>query len=190
VATKPRRTSAQFRYLADPVCIASLLIYVVNRFYLKPHHIGGLFTVGYLNDVLCLPLFMPMILRAQHMLGLRRHDDYPRLWEILQHWVIFSILFEVIIPRFPMQFDSTADPWDVVAYLAGGLAAWVWWRWQAGPYFPDSNLSSNYDKTLRKHRRAFPYRLHPSRGAGPEDRRAVARIAEGHGISTNRTQER
>ena len=125
---KPRRGS--FGYLADPVCIASLLIYVANRWYLKPHHIGGWFTHGYLNDVLCLPLFLPMILRAQQILGLRRRDDYPRLWEVLQHWAIFSIVFEGIIPRFPSRFDSTADTFDVLAYLAGGLLAWAWWRWR------------------------------------------------------------
>lgn len=120
----------RFGYLADPICIASLLIYVVNRWYWKPRHIGGWFTHGYLNDVLCLPLFLPMILRAQQILGLRRHDDYPRLWEVLQHWAIFSIVFEVIIPRFPSRFDSTADPFDVLAYLAGGLLAWAWWSWR------------------------------------------------------------
>ena len=121
------RQAKLFRYVADPICIACLLIYPVNRFYLKPHHIGGWFTHGYLNDVMCLPLFLPMILFAQRQLGLRRHDGYPRWWEIGQHWAIFSVVFEVVLPRMGPAFDTTADPWDVVAYAAGGALAGAWW---------------------------------------------------------------
>ncbi len=118
----------RFRYYADPVCIACLLIYPLNRFYLKPRHIGGWFTHGYLNDVICLPLFLPMILYAQRLTGLRRYDGYPRWWEIVQHWAIFSIVFEVVLPRMGPAFDTTADPWDVLAYAVGGTAAGIWWR--------------------------------------------------------------
>jgi hypothetical protein len=131
-STKWRRQVAtdapRFRYYADPVCIACLLIYPLNRFYLKPHHIGGWFTHGYLNDVMCLPLFLPMILFGQRVLRLRRHDGYPQWWEIAQHWAIFSVVFEVVLPRMGTTFDTTADPWDVVAYAAGGIAAGAWWH--------------------------------------------------------------
>ena len=119
-----------FRYYADPLCVACLLVYPLNRFYFKPHHIGGWFTHGYLNDVMCLPLFLPMILFGQRVLRLRRHDGFPRWWEIVQHWVIFSVVFEVVLPRMGPAFDTTADPWDVVAYAAGGAGALagLWWR--------------------------------------------------------------
>ena len=93
----------QFRYLADPACIISLIIYAINRFFLKPHHIGGWFTHGYLNDVLCLPLFVPMILYAQHLMRLRRHYGFPRVWEIFQIWVAFILVFQVVIPRIPQD---------------------------------------------------------------------------------------
>ena len=81
----------------------------------------------YLNDVLCLPLFLPIILRVQSLLGLRRYDFPPTLFEVLQNWVVFSILYEVILPRISV-FDSTGDPWDVAAYLLGGLVAFTWWN--------------------------------------------------------------
>ena len=123
----PRR----FQYLADPVCILSLALYALNRFYLKPHHIGGWFTQGYLNDVLSLPLFVPLILRLQRLLGIRYHDDYPRAWEILQQWALFSLVFQVIMPRFPKIFRGAGDPYDMIAYFAGGLLAWLWWSYRA-----------------------------------------------------------
>lgn len=119
-----------FRYLVDPLCISALLIYPMNRWLLKPHGIGGTFASCYLNDLLCLPLFLPMILYVQRRLGLRRHDGPPRMWEILQHWAIFSIVFELILPRLPQYFRSVADGKDVLAYLAGGMAGWLFWHWR------------------------------------------------------------
>jgi len=101
--------------------------YALNRFVLKPNHIGGWFTHGYLNDVLCLPLFVPMILWVQHLVGLRRHAGYPRAWEILQGWAAFTLVFQMVIPRFPGTFITAGDPWDMVAYLGGGILAWGWW---------------------------------------------------------------
>ena len=116
-----------FRYLADPICIAALIIYPINRFVLKPHHIGGWFTHGYLNDVLCLPLFVPMILYFEHIIGLRKGRDFPRVWEIFQNFVAFTIVFQVITPRFPKTFITASDPWDILAYFIGGaLAGWYW----------------------------------------------------------------
>jgi hypothetical protein len=120
----------QFRYLADPICMGAVVVYLVNRIWLKPLGISGTFGQWYLNDVLCLPLFLPVILWVQRRMGLREHDGPARVWEVLQHWGIFSILFEVILPRFPEYFRTTADAWDVVAYWVGGMGAWMWWRWR------------------------------------------------------------
>jgi hypothetical protein len=116
----------RFRYVADPVCITALVLYCCNRWIIKPMAGGG-FSADYLNDVLCLPLFLPPILWVQKRLNLRPGDHRPRLWEVLQHWAVFSVVFELVVPRLP-GFRSTADAWDVVAYLAGGLAAYFFWR--------------------------------------------------------------
>lgn len=124
------RSSHRFRHFADPICIGSIVTYLIGRFILRPHQIGGTFTQGYLNDVLCLPLFLPMILGVQGLVRLRDHDGPPRIWEVLQHWVIFSVVFEIVLPLYPRYFRTTADPLDVVAYLAGGLAAWTFWAFR------------------------------------------------------------
>ena len=131
----------RFRYFTDPICISALLIYPLNRWLLKPHGIGGTFGSCYLNDMLCLPLFLPMILWLQRRMGLRVHDGPPRVWEVLQHWAIFSILFEVILPRFPQYFRTVADPMDVVAYLVGGMMGWMWWR--TGKIMPTEKITAD-----------------------------------------------
>jgi hypothetical protein len=60
-----------------------------------------------------------------HMLPRRSRglmDGYPRWREILQHRAIFSVLIELIVPTMPKAFAHTNNPWNVVAYLAGGLS--------------------------------------------------------------------
>ena len=121
------RLTPPFRYLADPVCVAGALLCVLNRFVLRPHDLGGSFVACYLNDVLCLPLFVPVSLYAQRLLRVRRHDAPPLAWEIAQHAVVFSIVFELIIPRLGDTFRSTADPLDALAYVAGGIVAGITW---------------------------------------------------------------
>jgi len=131
----------RFKYLADPVCIGSVVVYLVNRIWLKPSGISGTFGSCYLNDMLCLPLFLPMILWLQRRMGLRVHDGPPRVWEVLQHWAIFSILVEVLLPRFPQYFRTVADPMDVVAYLVGGMMGWMWWR--TGKIMPTEKITAD-----------------------------------------------
>jgi hypothetical protein len=146
---------ARFRYLADPVCTVSLCLYTLNRFVLKPHHIGGWFTHGYFNDVLCLPLFVPMILYVQHVIGLRKDFGYPRGWEIFQNWAAFTIVFQVVIPRFPKTFVSAGDPWDILAYLAGGIIAGMLWSAMSRRIFARGRALVGRDLSRRGHRREF-----------------------------------
>jgi hypothetical protein len=123
--------SRRFGYWADPICVGCAILYGLNRWYLKPHRIGGHFTIAYLNDVMCLPLFVPLILYVQRLLNIRKHDGYPRLWEVLQQWVIFSVWFKIILVRFPHVFRVARDPLDILAYLAGGLLAYaIWHSWE------------------------------------------------------------
>ena len=116
-----------FRYVLDPVCVCSAALFAANRWCLKPLDIAPAFTHGYVNDLLCLPIFVPVSLLLQRWLRVRQNDRPPRAWEIAQHWVVFSIVFEVVLPRLP-AFRSTADVWDVIAYAIGGLLAWSVWR--------------------------------------------------------------
>jgi hypothetical protein len=114
----------------DPICLLAIALFVVNRWWLKPAGVAPTFTHGYVNDLLCLPIFVPLSLLMQRWVRLRRHDRPPLAWEIVQHWIVFSVTFELIVPRLP-GFRSTADAWDVVAYLVGAAVAWIGWHWRS-----------------------------------------------------------
>ncbi len=114
----------RFRYASDPLCVASCVLYCVNRWLLKPH-IASTFLHGYFNDTLLIPAALPFVLWFQRKLRLRQSDNAPDWTEILFHLVIWSVLFEWIGPHI---MHVTGDPWDVVAYFAGGLLAWTWWN--------------------------------------------------------------
>lgn len=115
----------RFRYVFDPLCLLCCLLYAVNRWLIKPHcHIA--FFHNWFNDMLLIPCALPPVLLVQRWLGLRVHDRAPTFWEVTAHLAGWSILFELIGPHI---LPTVGDPWDAVAYFAGGTVAYGWWRW-------------------------------------------------------------
>lgn len=116
-----------FRYLRDPVCLASIALYFLNRLLLKPHlppH--EWFFRGHFNDLLLIPAVLPLFLATYHWLGLRPHNQSPSAREILVHLVMWSGFFEILGPNWFHR--STSDPWDVIAYAIGAAIAWGLWN--------------------------------------------------------------
>jgi hypothetical protein len=71
----------------------------------------------YLDPLFCMPIFLFLFVwERNRWWGI---DQPLALWEVLGLWGICSILFEVLFPLWHSGF--TADPWDVVCYLAGAL---------------------------------------------------------------------
>lgn len=89
----------------------------------------SVFLRGYFNDVLLIPCALPLVLWLHRRLGLRAHDAAPQWGEIFFHLVVWSVLFEAIGPH--IMRGVTGDPWDVVAYCAGGIVSGWWWRREA-----------------------------------------------------------
>lgn len=114
----------RFAYFADPACVAAWLLYVVNRWWAIPHGAGPLLR-GQFNDLLLIPAALPPVLALQRWLGLRMDDRPPRWREIGFHLLVWSILFEAVGPH---VMRVTGDPYDVVAYVAGGLIGGLWWN--------------------------------------------------------------
>ena len=126
----------RFRYIFDPVCLTSVVLYLANRWLIKPSHIENWFFSGYFNDLLCIPLFLPPVLLVDRVLGIRHHDGYPTAFEIIGHLTLWSICFELIAPQFPDIYRTTADPLDVVAYTLGAAICGLVWRSGKLRHFP------------------------------------------------------
>jgi hypothetical protein len=83
----------------------------------------------YFNDVLLLPIFLPVSLLINRWLGLRRDDRSPSLIEVGGYFLLWSALFQLVFPRHAWLFrHSTDDPYNVVAFGIGGLVAWLTWN--------------------------------------------------------------
>jgi len=121
----PGSTVMRFRYLGDPLFILSCALYVLNRYWLKAQFHTPLLH-GQFNDLLLIPCALPPLLLLHRWMGLRAHDDLPTAGEVAGHLLVWSVLFEWIGPH--LMQGKTGDPLDVVAYAAGGMLAWLWWR--------------------------------------------------------------
>jgi hypothetical protein len=126
-----------FRYWRDPVFLTAFALYLFNRFVLKRIFVGG-FCHDYANDVLCIPVCLPPLLWAARRLGIRRDDGPPNQLEIAMPVVVWSFLFELVLPdvEFFGRF-APGDPGDVLSYCVGALIATLAWR-KLYPVEPES----------------------------------------------------
>ena len=119
-----------FRYGRDPICLIAIGGYVVNQSLLKPQT-GSPFFQGYFNDVLLIPAALPIVLWVQVFLGLRTGDAAPTWSEIAGHGVLWALIAEFVGPTYFHR--GVSDPWDLLAYLLGGIASGLWWHRQGKP---------------------------------------------------------
>ena len=114
-----------FRYLSDRLFLLSGFLYAVNRWLVKPHVHSG-FLHDHFNDLLLMPCALPPLLLAQRRLKLRKHDRPPATGEIILYCGLWSIQCKIIGPHLTRR--APWDPWDILAYAAGGLLAGLWWQ--------------------------------------------------------------
>ncbi len=119
----------RFLYLRDPLFLLCVVTYFVNRLVLKSIWDTG-FVHEHLNDLICIPFWVPIMLSAQRRAGLRRTDDIPQPGEIIIPLVVWSWVFEIILPATALFGDRcVADYLDILWYSAGALIAAVFWNW-------------------------------------------------------------
>lgn len=122
----------RFRYLGDPLFLLCVATYFVNRLILKVIWKEG-FVHEHLNDLICIPFWVPIVLFAQRKLGLREGDDSPRPSEIVIPLVVWSWVFEIVLPATGWLGDRcVSDYLDIVYYTIGALLAGLFWRWRYG----------------------------------------------------------
>jgi hypothetical protein len=128
----PREKRGAFRYWRDPVFLAGLLLYAVNRLLIRPYfvhrHQYSSFFQGHLDDALTAPVALPIFLGAYRLIGFRPDDEMPRWWEILLHVAVWIAFFKWYGP-FALH-QGVADPIDIVSMLIGGVIAWLLWHRQ------------------------------------------------------------
>jgi len=115
----------RFGYLRDGLFLVAGTLYVVNRWVIRPLAPEGFFA-WWFNDLLLIPGAMPVLLWLERRTGLRQTDAPPTAGEIIFVLVLWSLLFEVLAPRFLNR--ATGDWRDVAAYAVGALIAGLWWN--------------------------------------------------------------
>ncbi|QDT27311.1 hypothetical protein Enr10x_26280 [Gimesia panareensis] len=118
----------RFLYLRDPLFQTALVLYGVNRLLIKPLVTGGFFH-NHFNDLLCVPLFVPIVVFVAHLCRARPHDGPPEPYEILLPLLVWSIQFELLYPQ--LSFWSryvVGDPQDILWYCVGAAVSSLWWH--------------------------------------------------------------
>ena len=117
-----------FRYLRDPLFLFCLALYFANRFLFVPL-VPLAFFHEHLNDVICIPFWVPIMLFIMRKCRMRRDDGPPASYEIVIPLILWSIIFELWLP-FTSLFRGLAycDYLDVLSYTCGAFAAAVFWR--------------------------------------------------------------
>ena len=132
----------KFRYLTDPLFMICLALYAINRFVIKVY-LPNTFSISYLNDIMCIPFWVPIMLFIMRRLGLRRGDQPPQSYEILIPLILWSVVFEIWLPRVPIFYGlANADHRDILFYTLGALIAAIWWQ----RYYPIPNPSHSNSK--------------------------------------------
>jgi hypothetical protein len=121
--------TVRFGYLRDPLFVACLLVYFVNRWVLKAFWETGFFH-EHLNDLICIPFWVPIMLWGQRRFGLRESDGPPLAGETMIPLFVWSWLFEIVIPRSGVLGErAVSDYMDIFYYSLGALLACAFWTW-------------------------------------------------------------
>ena len=98
---------------------ACTALYFVNRAGLQLEFWNQYwFLRNYFNDLLFVPLVLPVMFIAFYKLGLRENAK-PNNYELVFHVLLWTIVIEYIGPHYLAKGYS--DPYDVLCYGLGGL---------------------------------------------------------------------
>ena len=115
-----------FRYGLDPVFLAGVLLYTLNRVCFAP--LWGAtapFLTDYFGDLLLIPCALPLLLWLQRIGASANPRPSATPGEIGWTLVLWAVLFEVVFPHFSGW--GVSDPLDVLAYAMGAWLANCAW---------------------------------------------------------------
>jgi hypothetical protein len=121
-----------YRYLRDPLFLFCFALYFANRWFLKPM-VSNPISERYLNDLICIPFWIPIMLFVLRRLRLRADDSPPKSHEILIPLILWSFVFELWLPYTTLFLGrAVSDPVDILFYCLGALIAALFW----GHWYP------------------------------------------------------
>ena len=142
----------KFRYLTDPLFLATVILYVLNRYIFEPYIPCSFFT-SYVNDLICIPFCVPIMLWMMRITRARRHDLPPTPSEIMIPLLIWSFAFELVFPNFgPFVGRTIADPNDILCYAIGACFAAFFWRHWYTSHQNDQNQGTRTIATIQSNR--------------------------------------
>jgi len=111
-------TDRRLKYLMI-LALSAALAYFVNRWVIIPQESSLLFFRCYVNDILALPVYIPLSLYLAVRLNIIPPEFRLGIIHILGAVILFSILFEGLLPV--LDESITRDYWDIAAYFVGGI---------------------------------------------------------------------
>jgi hypothetical protein len=115
-------------------------MFIIN----KSLEVNGIFIPfvhAYMDDLICLPIVLSLVLYIFRRLIYKNISYCFPLFFILTAIIMFSLAFEVILPGKSAGYIS--DPFDVLAYIAGG----VFFHWRFNRKLSETRLNLLKDFT-------------------------------------------
>ena len=117
----------EYKHVRDPLFIVAIVLYCVNKFILQRYSfINGTFIESYMSDILLVPVLLPVLIWVVAKAGWRSLSMRPSHWEILATLIPVIAVCEYIGPVYLGK--GVADPFDILAYAAGGSVSWLYWK--------------------------------------------------------------
>lgn len=118
----------RYSLFRDRLFLASCIICIINRGLIKPNTSIEFFH-QHLNDLLCFPIWIPVLVSLLVLLRLRPKGEPPHSYEILIPLLLWSWTFEAWLPTTSVLAGVTiADHRDIIWYAVGALVGTIYWR--------------------------------------------------------------
>lgn len=105
--------------LIDPYWLLCVAVFSLHQIFQKGLGIHFYWADNYLDNLLCMPIFLGMILWERRFIFTKNKTYKFTLFEIIIITTLLSVLFEEGFPRWSSDF--TKDPVDYVFYFVGAL---------------------------------------------------------------------
>lgn len=111
-------TFSLFYISKEKFFVLCISLYLLNQIVLKKVLIlQNSFTNNYLNDLLFIPIALPIFLKLLELSKLRDKNGNFKLLELLSYVIIWSLFAEYIGPYYLQK--GVSDPIDLIMYAIG-----------------------------------------------------------------------